>query len=81
MRDYKKIDINEFLNQLRGKYKIKRDTKRITYMGESILTKNDMRIMCSHFFGYTYDNLSNGDKNLLIDKIFNEMENIYGRVD
>lgn len=66
------IDITEFVRQLKGKVEYDSESK-LHWSGKEIVTNNDMKIMCSHYFGKDYDYLSNTQKTKVRIKVFKKL--------
>ena len=66
------IDTREFVRQLKDKVYWDRVSKK-HWSGSKIVTNQDMKIMCSHYFGKGYDTLSFKEQRLVRERIFREL--------
>jgi len=49
---------------------------KVHWLGKKILSNDDMKIMCSNFFGKDYDLLTNPEKRKVREIIFKELRGV-----
>ena len=69
------IDTREFVRQLKDKVYWNIETQQ-HWSGSKVVTNQDMKIMCSHYFGKVYDTLSFKEQRLVREQIFRELRDI-----
>ena len=67
------IDTSEFVKQLKEAIEYDPISKK-HWTGYKVVTNQDMKIMCSHYFGKEYDLLTNSEKTKIRIKVFKELE-------
>ncbi len=67
-----KLDTTEFVKQLKGMVEYDSESNK-HWAGSKILTNEDMKVMCSHYFGRDYDLLTNSQKTKIRIKVFKKL--------
>ena len=69
------MTIEEFVNRLKGS--VEYDKKNnVHWLGSLILSNDDMRKMCSHFFGRDYDLLTYAEQRKMREAIFKRLRGV-----
>jgi len=67
------IDTKEFVNEL-VRYGVEWDEKsHMHWLGMTILTNKEMKIMCSSKYGREYNLLTNGEQRLVRESVFKKI--------